>query len=81
MEKALFRYFPYLGNRDLIIMRDKQMIKCDFLVDDAIHNIVGDYKGLLVDMPSNQGFSHPNVIRVFDFQAVYDIINQAAEEE
>lgn len=81
MEKALFRYFPYLGNKDLIIMRDKQMIKCDFLVDDAIHNIVGDYKGLLVDMPSNQGFSHPNVIRVFDFQAVYDIINQAAEEE
>ena len=78
MEKVLFKYFPFLSNRNLIIMRNKQMIKCDYLIDDGPHNIIGDYKGLLMDMPHNHNFYHPDVIRVFDWEAIYNIISMAA---
>ena len=78
MDKALFKYFPYLGNSNLIMMRDKQMIQCDYLVDDGIHNIVGSYKGLLMDMPHNQNFTADSVTRVHNFEEVYNIISAAA---
>ena len=72
MDKALFKYFPYLSNKDLIMMRDN-------LVDDGIHNIVGEYKGLLMDTPHNRNFEgHQNVIRVFDWEDVYNIITKEA---
>lgn len=77
-DRVLFKHFPYLTWKDVIIMKDKHMIKCDYLIDDGVHNIVGDYKGLLIDMPHNKGFNHENVIRVYDFEAVYNIINQDA---
>ena len=82
MDKALFKYFPYLSNKDLIMMRDKQMIRCDYLVDDGIHNIIGEYKGLLMDTPHNRSFEgHPNVIRVFDWEDVYNIITKEANKK
>jgi 5'(3')-deoxyribonucleotidase len=80
MDLALFRYMPFLSNRNLIITTNKQMIKCDYLIDDGVHNVVGDYKGLLVDMPSNRGFEHPNVQRIFTLEEAYNIISKDAEE-
>ena len=63
------------------MMRDKQMIRCDYLVDDGIHNIVGEYKGLLMDTPHNRKFEgHPNVMRVFDWEDVYNVITKEAQE-
>ena len=52
MDKALFKYFPYLSNKDLIMMRDKQMIRCDYLVDDGIHT---------------HAFCEPDVLEILDF--------------
>lgn len=80
MEKVLFKYFDYLSNGNLIIMKNKQMIRCDYLIDDGAHNIVGPYKGLLMDMPHNRKFEHPDVTRVYNFEEVYNIISKAAQE-
>ena len=78
MERCLFYHFPFINWRKIITMRDKQMIRCDYLIDDGVHNIVGDYIGLLIDMPHNQNFSAENVFRVYNFEEVYNIINEAA---
>lgn len=76
--RVLFKYFPFISWRNVIIMRDKQMIRCDYLIDDGLHNIVGEYKGLLIDMPHNRNFSSDTVTRVYDFEQIYNIINEAA---
>jgi 5'(3')-deoxyribonucleotidase len=81
MEKVLFKYFPYLTNRNLIMMKNKQMIRCYYLVDDGAHNIIGPYKGLLMDMPHNRAFNDDRVTRVHNFKEVYDIITKAAKED
>lgn len=78
LDRCLFKHFPFITWRKIITMRDKQMIRCDFLIDDGVHNIVGDYKGLLIDMPHNRNFKADNVTRVYNFKEVYDIINEAA---
>jgi 5'(3')-deoxyribonucleotidase len=80
METVLFKYFPYLTNKNLIIMKNKQMIRCDYLIDDGAHNIVGPYKGLLMDMPHNRKFEHEGIIRIHNFKEVYEIITQDAQE-
>ena len=81
MEKVLFKYFPYLSNSNLILMRNKQMIRCDYLVDDGAHNIVGPYKGLLMDMPHNRSFQHEGITRVHNFKEVYKIITEDANKD
>lgn len=78
LNRCLFKYFPFISWRKIITMHDKQMIRCDFLIDDGVHNIVGDYKGLLIDMPHNKDFNHDNVTRVYDWKDVYNIITKAA---
>lgn len=80
MDKVLFKYFPYLTGNDLIIMSNKQMIKCDYLIDDGPHNIIGDYIGLLIDMPYNQNIDHPNVHRIHSLEDAYNIISKCAME-
>ena len=60
---------------------NKQMIRCDYLVDDGAHNIVGPYKGLLMDMPHNRSFQHEGITRVHNFKEVYKIITADANAE
>lgn len=80
LENCLFRHFPYLSWKDVIICHNKQLMNCDYLVDDGAHNIVGTYKGLLMDAPHNKSFNEydNNVTRVYNWQEIYEIIKKAS---
>ena len=81
MDNVLFKYFPFITWDNVIICKNKQMIKCDYLIDDGSHNIVGDYKGLLINTPYNENFDetkYPNVRRVYSWKQIYNIINNEA---
>ena len=79
MDEVLFKHFPYLTWNNVIVMQNKQMIKCDILIDDGAHNIVGEYIGLLKDAPYNKDFNemyHMKVLRVHTWREIYDRIHE-----
>ena len=57
MDDLLFRYFPFLSWDQVIITRNKQMIRGDVLIDDGIHNLEGgDYAKILMTAPHNRDY-------------------------
>jgi len=38
----LHRYFPYIPDRRMIFAQNKEMIKCDILIDDCSDNLIRD---------------------------------------
>ena len=78
MEDVLFKYFPFITWKDVIVASKKQMIKADYLVDDGIHNhIGGDYINLLYTAPHNCEYDAEanGMIRVSSWEEVYRIIS------
>ena len=82
-KKARFlqRTFPFLDIRKrLITTHNKQMIKCDLLIDDCIDNVLNaDYTSILMDYPWNStaifdDASYDNIYRVFDWLEVEPMI-------
>lgn len=81
MEAVLFRYFPYLDWKDVIITANKQLLKADVLVDDGVHNhIGGDYLKLLYTAPHNRAYDAEGhgMTRVNSWKEVYAIISTLA---
>ena len=73
MHKALFRYFPFLTWKNVIVAHNKQLIGGDILIDDAPHNLVGgSYEKILMSAPHNAWFDcdKHDVYRVNDWTAV-----------
>lgn len=84
MCEILFRFFPFMDWRHVIIATNKQMIKGDVLVDDAPHNLVGgEYLKIMMDAPHNRNFdeSQYGVQRVNAWADVYSIITNYANSE
>ncbi|MDO5444156.1 MAG: hypothetical protein Q4F31_00860 [Eubacteriales bacterium] len=83
MEKVLFRYFPYLTWNQVIITGNKHMIRGDVLIDDAPHNMTGDFVKLLFDSGHNRNFDEKSVgaIRVHGWQEAYEQICRIAKEK
>lgn len=76
MHRALFRHFPYITWKNVIIAQNKQMIKGDVLIDDAPHNLIGgDYVKLLMTAPHNASFD----CKAHDIYRVDDWANIAFE--
>lgn len=80
MNKVLFRYFPYLTYQNVIITSRKQMILGDILIDDAPHNMGGQYFGMLFTAQHNKSIEDEtlikmNAIRVKDWREVYELIH------
>lgn len=78
-KKARFlqRTFPFLDIRKrLITTHNKQMIRCDLLIDDCIDNVLNaDYVSILLDYPWNStaifdDAAYDNIYRVFDWTQV-----------
>lgn len=81
--KFLIKYFPRLSFKDVIISSQKQLVCGDVLIDDAPHNLeCGSYKGILMDAPHNSNYDAEanGFVRVKDWSAVYQAINQMAKE-
>lgn len=79
---CLFRLFPYIDRHNIITTCNKQLIKCDVLIDDGTHNIVGDYIGLLMNAPHNRYFDcskHNKVQRVFSWEEIYKILHNLVD--
>ena len=74
--KLVVPYLPFIDERHIILAYKKQMIKCDILIDDNSNYLVGgEYKGILFDMPYNRGVSIGGVVRVRDWNEIYDAVN------
>lgn len=57
-----------------INIQQKQLLKLDCLIDDALHNLTGkrEYKSICIDMPYNQhSGNEPNFYRAKDWNEVY----------
>lgn len=79
MDKVLFKFFPFLNRRQIIIADKKQMIKGDILIDDAPHNLMGgDYEKILLDAPTNRNFKEGiyDIHRAFSWEQVYEIVHE-----
>ena len=78
MKKVLFRYFPFLSPRQVIIACRKQMIRGDVLIDDGIHNLEGgEYRKLLFTRPYNREYDAEanGMIRVNNWDEIVRIID------
>lgn len=77
LENALFRFYPFISRKNVIVTYNKQMIRGDVLIDDGVHNLIGgDYYKILMDAPYNRAFDAENngMIRVKDWKEVYEAI-------
>ena len=71
----LIRNFPFLDIRKaLFVCPEKQLVKCDILIDDCLENLTGDrsYASICIDMPYNQhSGNEPNFYRAKNWNEVY----------
>ena len=55
--ELLFKCFPMIKWKDVIITSEKQNVKCDVLVDDKPDNLIGgNFHRILMDKPHNKDF-------------------------
>lgn len=75
-DKLLSRNLNWYKTEQLIVCRDKHLLKFDYLIDDYQGNLSGmnDYTGILIDKPWNQNNS--TFIRSNGFVGVSDIIER-----
>ncbi len=78
--RFLCRTFPFLNVRKrFITTQNKQMIKCDVLIDDYEKNLIGgDYQGILMNYPWNANFddaAYDNIIRVNNWLEIEPVID------
>ncbi len=84
MNDLLFRYFPFLSWNQVIITHDKQMIRGDVLIDDAIHNLEGgQYAKLLMTAPHNKSYDAEanGMIRVNGWDEIEEVIAALENEQ
>lgn len=77
--QCLFKHFPYIKWDHVVIAKNKQLIRCDVLIDDAEHNIVGPYRGFLKTTVHNQNFPtdmYPDITRVHCWKHIYEEIHK-----
>lgn len=77
LENALFRFYPFIKRKNVIVSYFKQMIDGDILIDDGVHNLIGgNYEKILMDAPYNRDFDAEanGITRVKDWKEVYDAV-------
>ena len=82
-DNCLFRLFPFIDHKQVITMYNKQLLDCDVIIDDGLHNIKGKYLGILFDMPHNRSFDDTlsnKIERVITWEQAYNLITKIAEQ-
>lgn len=77
MEEVLFRYFPFIPWKDVVIISDKTLLKGTCLVDDGLHNLIGgDYDRILYDTPHNRNIDDKlfHLTRLSNWKEIYEYI-------
>ena len=81
---VLFRYFPYLTYKDVIVTTNKQMIKGDIMIDDAPHNLEGGtYHGILMNASHNRSYDAKKhgFERAGNWKEIYRLVRKYAARE
>ena len=74
MRALIEKFFPAIDWRHIIISSNKQMLKCDVMVDDGPHNLIdGDYHKLLFSTVTNESFDaeRHKIKRVHNWEQIY----------
>lgn len=77
LEEVLFKYFPFISWDDVVITRDKSIIKGTCLIDDGIHNLIEfPYDRILYDTPHNRSIDEKlfKATRVHNWEEIYCLI-------
>jgi len=84
MEKVLFKYFPYLDWKHVILTHHKELVKGDVLIDDGPHNLVGDrpYRKVLFTANHNKRLDEKSIgaVRVNNWDEAYEEIKRIEKE-
>lgn len=75
--EMIFKYFPMLTWKDIIITHCKSMINADVLVDDKIGNLIGgNYHKILINKPHNINYivEEYGIERADNLTEAYEII-------
>lgn len=84
LQKVLFKYFPYLTMKDVVVAEQKGLIIGDVMIDDAPHNL-RDFTGkkILFNQPHNRSFNAADseMQRVDGWGEIYEIIKQGGEKD
>lgn len=77
-EYAMKRLFPFVPYDRVICAKNKQLVKADVRIDDALHNLCGTDFGILFTAPHNSSIRDdelpPNVVRANNWVEVLKII-------
>lgn len=81
-DKMLSRNIDWYTSSQLIICRNKELLKLDYLIDDCLGNVAkGSYKGILLTKPWNLYSNYPNTYRINGFNEAFDKIKWIEEME
>lgn len=78
VEAVLTKHFPAIRWDKIIVASNKQMIRCDIMIDDGPHNLInGEYVKILLDAPHNKSFDESvyKIKRVHTWEEIYTLIN------
>ena len=76
-ESIILKYFNFIDWNHCIIIANKQLISCDIMIDDGIHNLVGgNYYKFLFTSPYNKNYNaeENGMTRVSNWKEVYEKI-------
>lgn len=78
LTNALFPYFEFLIYKDIIMIHDKKLLQCDYIVDDYHENLRGSKAiKFLMDAPYNKNCDKSTYnYRIKSFKELYDIIHK-----
>lgn len=81
---VLKKYFPYISWRQVIITKEKGMIRGDILIDDGVHNLEGtNFEKILMSAPSNQSYDAEKngMKRANSWNDIYNIVHKYSERK
>ena len=82
VQKCLFKYFPFIQRKQVIITTNKHLIKGDILIDDNPLNLIGsECFGILFTAPHNLEYddSEADLVRVDNWKSAYLIIQSCQD--
>ena len=80
----LKQYFPFISSDNVIRIMDKNLLKCDVLIDDSLDNLTTIFcERVCLDWPWNQNISKDiayDIKRVYHWNEIINIINNIERE-
>lgn len=72
------KYFPFIDKTDVICIHNKELLKCDVMIDDYLDNLIKNTcQKIVIDQPWNQDEEKEqeyNIHRAYNFKDVIKII-------